>query len=117
MAGVAELKAGPTQEQQNHARVLRERLLVDLQQQVTLYRPCNILVQDSSHSAPCLTALCMATGAQQTSGASIRQNNRASSRPCSIVACSVRLYSAELAHSSLLPCCAVQHSCIAHARP
>ena len=36
MAGVAELKAGPTQEQQQHARALRERLLADLQQQVPL---------------------------------------------------------------------------------
>lgn len=34
MAGVAQLKAGPTEEQQHHARVLRERLLADLQQQV-----------------------------------------------------------------------------------
>ena len=34
MAGVAELKAGPTHEQQQHARVLRERLLADLQEQV-----------------------------------------------------------------------------------
>ncbi len=34
MSGVAELKAGPTQEQQNHARLLRERLLADLQEQV-----------------------------------------------------------------------------------
>ena len=34
MAGVAQLKAGPTQEQQHHARVLRERLLADLHQQV-----------------------------------------------------------------------------------
>lgn len=41
MAGVAELKAGPTQEQQHHARVLRERLLADLQLQVTPCRPCN----------------------------------------------------------------------------
>ena len=34
MSGVAELKAGPTQEQQQRARVLRERLLNDLQEQV-----------------------------------------------------------------------------------
>ena len=34
MAGVAQLRAGPTQEQQHHARVLRERLLADLQEQV-----------------------------------------------------------------------------------
>ena len=34
MAGVAQLKAGPTEEQQHHARVLRERLLADLHQQV-----------------------------------------------------------------------------------
>ncbi len=36
MSGVAELKAGPTQEQQNHARALREQLLADLQEQVPL---------------------------------------------------------------------------------
>ena len=45
MAGVAELKAGPTQEQQQHARLLRERLQADLQEQVpichcTCYIPC-----------------------------------------------------------------------------
>lgn len=34
MSGVAQLKAGPTQEQQHHAQVLRERLLADLQEQV-----------------------------------------------------------------------------------
>lgn len=34
MSGVAELKAGPTQEQQQRARMLRERLLIDLQEQV-----------------------------------------------------------------------------------
>lgn len=34
MAGIAELKAGPTHEQQQQARVLRERLLNDLQEQV-----------------------------------------------------------------------------------
>ena len=34
MSGVAELKAGPTQEQQQRARVMRERLLIDLQEQV-----------------------------------------------------------------------------------
>ncbi len=38
MSGVTELKAGPTQEQQNHARLLRERLLADLQEQVLV---CN----------------------------------------------------------------------------
>ena len=38
MSGVAELKAGPTQEQQNHARLLREQLLADLQEQVLV---CN----------------------------------------------------------------------------
>ncbi|KAL3137077.1 hypothetical protein ABBQ32_006662 [Trebouxia sp. C0010 RCD-2024] len=48
MAGVAQLKAGPTQEQQNHARVLRERLLADLQQQVP---PSDLRIQQSKRSA------------------------------------------------------------------
>lgn len=34
MAGIAELQAGPTREQQQRSRVLRERLLNDLQEQV-----------------------------------------------------------------------------------
>ena len=37
MSGVAQLKAGPTQEQQHHAQVLRECLLADLQEQVWAY--------------------------------------------------------------------------------
>lgn len=87
MAGVAQLKAGPTQEQQNHARVLRERLLADLQQQVTLCRPCNTPIQD--RQCTFLAALCMATGAQQTSGATIRPENTAEQAVshASIVAC------------------------------
>lgn len=35
MAGIAELQAGPTHEQQQRARILRERLLNDLQEQVS----------------------------------------------------------------------------------
>ena len=68
MTGVAQLKAGPTQEQQDHARVLRERLLADLQQQVTPCRPCNTgkptLVKGISDSVPLLSALRAATGTQ-----------------------------------------------------
>lgn len=48
MSGVAELKAGPTQEQQNHARVLRERLLADLQEQVLV---CNGQHDAAQHAA------------------------------------------------------------------
>ena len=48
MSGVAELKAGPTQEQQNHACLLRERLLADLQEQVLV---CNGQYDVAQHAA------------------------------------------------------------------
>lgn len=42
MSGIAELKAGPTHEQQQRARDLRERLLNDLQEQVTQHKQATL---------------------------------------------------------------------------